>query len=269
MDPSRYDHISLRNITTVLNIQPDPWHRENVPQPAHISVKLADPTQLVRKSAREDSVKYTLNYGELYREKLAEVARKSKHEQVVRVHELAFGVVAVCRYQLSNAKPVVPDAFWANVVDDATVDISIHLPKGVLRADGGITYNIMTRTSGMFRQKWTVHDMRCYCILGINTHERLEKQRVSISMEFSQKRGTLLSIQRMTAALAQIIADMIEQTVENSAFQTVEALAQHICDNATKDLGIYEITVSIEKLSATSMADCPIVKITRNRDDFA
>ncbi|KAI5298876.1 37S ribosomal protein S9, mitochondrial, partial [Ascosphaera pollenicola] len=204
MGPSRYDHISLRHIATVLNIQPDPWHRENVPQPARISVKIAYPTKLVQKSASHDSVKYTLDYGKLHREISARLARKSTTEPAP-VHELAWDVVDVCFLQLSTtAKHLVPGAFWANVVNEATVDISVHLPKGVLRADGGITYNVVrTASASMFMQKWTIHDMRCYCILGINTHERLEKQRVSISLEFTKEEETLHDIQRMTAALAQ------------------------------------------------------------------
>ncbi|KZZ86632.1 serine/threonine-protein kinase psk1 [Ascosphaera apis ARSEF 7405] len=258
----RYDHIALRNITTTLNIQPDPWHRENVPQPALISVKIAYPSQLVQESANHDSVKYSLDYGKLYREISGRLARRSKTEPA-HVHELAWDVVDVCFLQLSTTvKHQVASDLWTDIKNDATVDVSVHLPKGILRADGGVTYNVVrTASASTFMQKWTIHDMRCYCILGINPHERLEKQRVNISMEFKKEEETLQDLQRMTAALA--------QTVENSSYQTVEALATHLCDEAIHELKIPEITLSVEKPSAISMAGCSIVEITRNWADFA
>ncbi|KAI5288811.1 hypothetical protein KEM54_004841 [Ascosphaera aggregata] len=257
----RYDHISLRNIRTTLNVKPDPWHRENNPQPAEISVKIPYPRELIQQSADHDDVQYSLDYGKLFRAITARLTQLYSTEST-GVHEIAQNVVDECFAQLSTtAKHQVGSDVWAKVVNEAVVDASIYLPKGVLRADGGLTYHVVrTASESELLEVWKIHDMRCYCILGINTHERLEKQRVHVSMEFSKRNLALTDIQRAATSLA--------QSIEDSSYLTVEALASNISEKAIRGLNLGSITLSIEKPSAISMVECSIVEITRRREDF-
>lgn len=69
----------------------------------------------------------------------------------------------------------------------------LHLPKAILRADGGLHYRSVTamghvaeggRRLLVLEEEFEIQGIRSYCILGINQPERLEKQAVNITLRF-------------------------------------------------------------------------------------
>jgi hypothetical protein len=86
-------------------------------------------------------------------------------------------------------------------VDQDFGRFQIHLgfPKAILRAEGGLEYRSITElghvpgddsTSQNYHQlvvleeEFRIEQIRSYCILGINSHERVEKQAVLTSLHF-------------------------------------------------------------------------------------
>lgn len=76
-------------------------------------------------------------------------------------------------------------------------EVWLHLPKAILRADDGLTYRSLTvwgyrqddegygeRCPVVLEEEFRVDGIRCYCILGVNSHERVEKQAVVVSLQF-------------------------------------------------------------------------------------
>jgi dihydroneopterin aldolase len=82
-------------------------------------------------------------------------------------------------------------------------EVSVHLPGAHLRAEGGLTFRSVTtwgydrssygsaddavessRQTLVVDQEFRVEGIRCYCILGVNSHERLEKQCVVVTLVF-------------------------------------------------------------------------------------
>lgn len=90
--------------------------------------------------------------------------------------------------------------------DYGQCEVWIHLPKALLRAEGGLRYRSVTlwgyeqpdetgtetavaaidadRRSVVLEEEFRIEGIRCYCILGVNSHERLEKQAVMVTLEF-------------------------------------------------------------------------------------
>lgn len=85
-------------------------------------------------------------------------------------------------------------------------EVWLHLPKAHLRAEEGLRYRCVTawgyspdsapgagaeavaadtgRYPVVLEEEFRIDGIRCYCILGVNSHERVEKQAVIISLEF-------------------------------------------------------------------------------------
>lgn len=103
-------------------------------------------------------------------------------------------------------------------------EVWLHLPKALLRAEEGLRYRSVTmwgyrqgvmgveseRCSVVLEEEFRIDGIRCHCILGVNSHERVEKQAVIISLEF-KGRGQLAwgstvvnTCQDMTRAVAEV-----------------------------------------------------------------
>lgn len=106
-------------------------------------------------------------------------------------------------------------------------EVWLHLPKALLRAEEGLKYRSLTvwgykqlvetgevvesvRCPVVMEEEFRIDGIRCYCILGVNSHERVEKQAVIISLEFKGP-GQLAwgstvvdTYQAMTRAVAEV-----------------------------------------------------------------
>lgn len=105
------------------------------------------------------------------------------HDQILTVHQGACS---------NNTSPPAIRS------DYGEFEINLCLPKAILRADGGLQYRckfalgtIQGITAGvskkrlvLLEEEFQIPDIRCYCILGINPWERVEKQAVHISLKF-------------------------------------------------------------------------------------
>lgn len=112
--------------------------------------------------------------------------------------------------------------------DYGLCEVWLHLPKALLRAEEGLKYRSVTvwgykqraeageviessaRCPVVLEEEFNIEGIRCYCILGVNSHERVEKQAVIISLEFKGP-GQLAwgstvvdTYQAMTRAVAEV-----------------------------------------------------------------
>lgn len=108
-------------------------------------------------------------------------------------------------------------------------EVWLHLPKALLRAEEGLKYRSLTvwgykgcaesgealefdseRCPVVVEEEFRIDGIRCYCILGVNSHERVEKQAVIISLEFKGPGqlawGSMVvdTYQAMTRAVAEV-----------------------------------------------------------------
>ena len=130
------------------------------------------------------------------------------------------------RNSFSGAAPVQESpATYPVEADYGKCEVWLHLPKALLRAEEGLKYRSVTvwgykqaaeaiesarRFAVILEEEFRIEGIRCYCILGVNSHERVEKQAVIISLEFTGP-GQLAwgstvvdTYQAMTRAVAEV-----------------------------------------------------------------
>ncbi|KAJ5155431.1 hypothetical protein N7492_008234 [Penicillium capsulatum] len=161
-------------------------------------------------------------------------------------------------------------------------EVWLNLPKAMLRAEDGLGYRSLTvwgyaadangvmdpstRCPVVLEEEFIIGGIRCYCILGVNSHERVEKQAVIISLEF--KGPGQLAWGSTVVDTYQAMTRAVAEKVEETSFQTVEALATFVARIVTVDFGNERVTVRVEKPSALAFVQRSGVEVTRSRAFF-
>lgn len=169
---SNRDIIFLRNLQLSAVVGPDAWRRPNKAQPVLISIRCVYDTQSAGSS---DDINDTLSYGRMCKEITAAVEGQSWRG----LGHLISGISEV-----AVAWPI-----------KEKVKVSILLPKAVLRLDGGIKVESTLRrliaphgnsrddTFKVDHSEWFLNKLRSACIIGVNNHEREEKQDIVIEIQ--------------------------------------------------------------------------------------
>ena len=277
------DIISLRNFHMRSVIGPDAWNRPSKSQPIVLTLKLLIDTT---SAGTLDEIAHTFSYGQMCKDAtiLSGVSFRS--------------IDAFTKFLVE----IVLDKNWPG----ETLHIFCVAPKALLRVEGGLGRDITLRKKWIENEaakmqiwscethSWLVKDLKVACIIGVNSHERLERQQVAISLEILGEHGkdeedyirqngegksvwvTLVSrvcsvsgdlslLSLPTPPMLQAIY-LLLQVVEQSEFQTLEALAALIAITCLESLPIPQVTVSIEKPSALTFVEGAGVQITRDRN---
>lgn len=113
-----------------------------------------------------------------------------------------------------------------------------------------------------------IRDLTVRCIIGIDEHERQEKQDVVIQITMR----TDLRRAGRTDALADTIdyralKKRILELVGESRFCLIEALAQSVADECLRDERVTQVEVTVEKPGALRFARTVGVEIVRRRGE--
>ncbi|PKY08448.1 dihydroneopterin aldolase domain protein [Aspergillus campestris IBT 28561] len=289
--PAIVDTISLRNVQLPLPSAPEAWHRLGKRQPCTVSVRLSYSS--ATGAAAADDVSLSLDYGKLYRraEQAISGLQQSSTSARLLVNQdgslpermtpddagqdlhCTAGIIASCAFDLLvEVQAQAPDALQG---DFGRCDVHLHLPKALLRADGGLIYRAQTAmvrgggpiTTVILSEEFRIQRIRCFAILGINPHERLEKQAVLITLTFQSpaqnewRSNFLRTYPEMTRTIA--------ETVDKTDFQSVEALATLVARIAVVDFGHSQVTALVEKPNALAFSEGTGVEITRSQSFFS
>ncbi|KAK5938736.1 hypothetical protein PMZ80_008928 [Knufia obscura] len=195
------DEVILKGICFEAVVGLDAWHRPDKIQPVELELHLTPPAGL-EAAAREDSVNYTIDYGKAYKSLKAAVFDQ-KFDSVTQLYQA-----------IRSSLPVT--ASWS---------ISVVLPKGILAANNGIGFSWRGHTEGSSPtpvfQEMTIRDLECRCIIGVNSHERLEKQKLQITFHIWGMENRLSSAIHagvsMEPSPGLAYQDMVKEVVEVSA----------------------------------------------------
>jgi dihydroneopterin aldolase/D-erythro-7,8-dihydroneopterin triphosphate epimerase len=111
-----------------------------------------------------------------------------------------------------------------------------------------------------------IRDLVLRCIIGILPEERREKQDIVINVEMHcdlHKAGR--SDDLSDTVDYKVIKKAILKLVEESCFQLIETLAEHIADIALSDSKVQQVVVTIDKPGALRFAKSSAVEIIRSR----
>ncbi|KAJ6166711.1 hypothetical protein N7470_002158 [Penicillium chermesinum] len=263
--PEFLDSVQLRGIQLPLSPAPEAWHRLGKSQPCTATLKLTYSSTVA--AAAADDVSLTLDYGKLYRRIESDLAKHDtpRHQtaSIAGIEYEEFKAEAAGQNPgLRRAQTVgtisnshITGSEWTITADRC--EVTLHLPKAILRASEGLKYRNVTawgcpaeksgaeqRTLIVIEEEFRIDGIRCYPVLGVNPHERLEKQAVI----------------EVTRAVA--------EKVDETSFLSVESLVAFIARIVTVDFGNEHVTVHAEKPSALAFVEGSGVEITRSRTFF-
>ncbi|KAJ5588597.1 hypothetical protein N7537_011275 [Penicillium hordei] len=299
--PDVLDSVRLRDIELPLPCAPEAWHRQGKSQPCTATLKLSYSSIIT--AAETDNVSLTLDYGKLFRRLESDVRNMGENisspshpsQRLISLEgtkreemqsrglgqdpRVIAGVVADAGLGLLETTSAATAAKQPNPISAAygECEVLLHLPKALLRADEGLRYRGVialgkevaggeARGLVVLEEEFRIEGIRCYAILGVNPHERLEKQAVVVGLTF-QGPGQLAwgsTVVDTYQAVTRAVAEKVDQT----DFQSVESLATFIARIVTVDFGNERVTVKVEKPSALAFVQRSGVEITRSKAFF-
>lgn len=161
------DVVFLRNLRFELAVGPDAWRRRGKAQPVSISLEIGSGVA-IQNAAGGDDVSKALDYGKLYK--------------------LIHGKLTTSNAQFRDFH-ALHEAVRNCIASNVCVKVEISLPKALLRAEAGLTYTRAEEYKDDYllpSETLTIRGIRCACIIGVNPHERLEKQVVMVELIFSE-----------------------------------------------------------------------------------
>lgn len=159
------DCVILRNLRFELPVGLDAWLRRGKPQPVFLSLEIGSGVA-IRNAAAADDVAKALDYGKLYKLVHGRLTTSNAHYRDVQA---------------------LHDAVRNLIASNVCVRSDIFLPKAILRAEGGLRYTRQEEWKDDYLQPvetLAMGGIRCACIIGVNPHERLEKQGIVIDLVF-------------------------------------------------------------------------------------
>lgn len=165
------DRVLLRNLHTTACVGLDAWGRKGKQQPVVLSLSLGLDTEA---AAQGDDVAETVSYGDMCRDVIAGIqgqdftgVRGDFDDMSCLVGRI---LTMACRWKGGKR-----------------LETKVVLPKALLRVDGGAEYIMGFLREGeewkLDREgwRWRVEGLRGACVVGVNDHERREKQGVLVS----------------------------------------------------------------------------------------
>ena len=157
--------IILKDMPFNLVVGIDAWRRMGKVQPVKINFEVHD-VNTIEDAASADDVNRSLDYGKLYKSIARRMEAADSFSSVRKVAEALLSTLAGQNVHATG---------------------EIELSKGALRAEGGLVYGFeenKNRRDVVQYETLSIRGIRCSCIIGVNPHERREKQVVDIRIDF-------------------------------------------------------------------------------------
>ncbi|KAI4240999.1 MAG: hypothetical protein LQ352_007519 [Teloschistes flavicans] len=251
------DTIYLRNLNISAVIGPDAWGRKERAQPVVLNIRLKIDTTT---SSTSDDIHDTFSYGQMSKEITAQLDGKS-------FSNLQHLITVLTTFA----------AFWPG----EDTKLQALAPKALLRVEGGLEISHSIRKKDRYEENgvpqvrhvdtrsWSIKGLKLACIIGVNRHERLQKQSVNIDLRIPAIDPRTFDAKEGSNENWRTLVNRVCEVVEYSSFETLEALAGRIAKTALDGFPVQEITVSVEKPSALTFVEGAGVELTRRKESYA
>ncbi|KAL8822453.1 MAG: hypothetical protein Q9191_006812 [Dirinaria sp. TL-2023a] len=164
---STCDTIYLRNLRLSANVEPDAWGRRGKSQPIIINLQLHLDTTW---SGISDDLQHSFSYGQMCKDLIFHIDAGN----------FDFNSLGDQLFQIASRWP------------GESVDCKLTLPKALLLVEEGLSlqFQIVKRAEDIWKfskVEWHIKGLEPACIIGVNAHERLEKQTVNVELHFSEE----------------------------------------------------------------------------------
>lgn len=254
--PRQLDTIYLRNLNLSAIIGPDAWGREGKVQPIVLNVRLKIDTT---SASTSDDINDSFSYGQVCKEITNQLDGKA-------FNNLQHLITVLTTFA----------AFWPG----EDTKLQALAPKALLRVEGGLEITHSIRKKERYEENgvpqvrhvdtrsWSIKGLKLACIIGVNKHERLEKQSVNVDLRIPAINPRNFEAKEGSSENWRTLVKRVCEVVEYSSFETLEALAARIAKTALDSFPVDEITVSVEKPSALTFVEGAGVEITRRKGPY-
>ncbi|KAI4183731.1 MAG: hypothetical protein L6R41_005227 [Letrouitia leprolyta] len=254
--PRQLDTIYLRNLNLSAIIGPDAWGREGKVQPIVLNVRLKIDTT---SASTSDDINDSFSYGQVCKEITNQLDGKA-------FNNLQHLITVLTTFA----------AFWPG----EDTKLQALAPKALLRVEGGLEITHSIRKKERYEENgvpqvrhvdtrsWSIKGLKLACIIGVNKHERLEKQSVNVDLRIPAINPRNFEAKEGSSENWRTLVKRVCEVVEYSSFETLEALAARIAKTALDSFPVDEITVSVEKPSALTFVEGAGVEVTRRKGPY-
>ncbi|KAF4629213.1 hypothetical protein G7Y89_g8941 [Cudoniella acicularis] len=269
--------IRVKNLQTTLAVGTDVWGREGKRQPVLVSasVSLRKPFE---SASEEDAVtSSTIHYGILSKKILeaCEAYASTTSTAATDAPSTVTSLLDIIFHFLTHSGSPSginfnePPVLTSSVI--SSLEVTAMLPKGSLLGSGASltqAYVYSPVEPKALSRVLALHNLSIPTLIGVNPNERLAKQIVIANIELDQWTDAVDPYPQLE--------QVVVKTIEESSFQTLEALATHVCQRVIKYLVIPQyipkgpnaicplVRIRLEKPTAVTMADAPVVELVVN-----
>ena len=246
--------IFLKNMQFQAIIGDDAWAREGKLQPVCLTLRA------FRDVVTEgDDINKTLSYSKISKDILEAVSNRDSSAGFTSLDEFSAQISVLAQEKHWHVKGLIIEA---------------QLPKAVLQAERGLVYwaayinDEVSNALQMTKCEKRIEALMVPCIIGVNPHERLEKQMVEINVIYEElPRTDDFDLSEVSPSHWASLSRDIITLVEESAFETVERLVAHVLDQLMGYFYAQRITLSIQKPSALPHVGGAGVEMTRRKSN--
>ncbi|KAF9473950.1 FolB-domain-containing protein [Pholiota conissans] len=250
--PKTTDVVFVDTLRVEANLGEDCWGRSRA-QPVEITVYLHLKQSFLQKAGESDHVADSVHYGHLSKE-ISHLVR-SKNESANPAFDGTDGLI----------RAVTEKAFALAGSAAEEVRVVLNVPKMVLLSSG-FSVDVTTIQEPSFvvvEKKVHVSDIIIPVIIGINPHERENKQRVVVNITFYEDVGQHPEIKYRE------VVSKVANEIEQTSYRTLEKFVNNIVRSACiASEQVAAVTVRAQKPSALSFAQSSGVELTRTRASF-
>ncbi|KAB2570207.1 hypothetical protein DBV05_g11129 [Lasiodiplodia theobromae] len=232
--PATADTVSLSSLNMVVCAGRDVWGRTDRAQPLALSLTVASRTGFTSAAASDALDAGTVHYGHLSKNLLKAL------DPSITNNQWLSGLVVASR---------TSEALIATAAEGAGVEWTVfYSPAGEVVS---------------FSRQLYVKGMAIPTLIGVNSNERLKKQMCLVSVWIDKVSDGAIDAYN-------VVEEIVLKAVENTSFETLEALAEKVAhvlfDTFIKgESSTSNLRVRIEKPSAVPLADFPAIEIYRTQ----
>ncbi|RDL36888.1 uncharacterized protein BP5553_06240 [Venustampulla echinocandica] len=285
--------IRVKNLQTSLEVGKDAWGRLRKQQPVLISTNVFLRAPFESASTKDAVTTSTVHYGTLSKAILKACqeftksnASRPNEVPVEEASSLASLTNAILFFLTHSVDPKLSQFALNKESQDpilksdvmTALEITVLLPKASLLGAGisftqSLYYDQQRDRPGAISLVLGVHGLRIPTLIGVNSNERLAKQIVIANVEIDPWHNLPDEYNKLE--------QVVIKTMEESSFQTLEALATHLGDRINECFilptgaavinsdGTYlfpDIKICLEKPTAVTFADAPTVELLVHSD---
>ncbi|KAK5663274.1 hypothetical protein OQA88_3701 [Cercophora sp. LCS_1] len=265
--------ILVKNLLSTTHAAWDAWGRPSKHQPMLITARVSFAEPFPTSASTDQLSADTVHYGTLSKCILSSVEQQTKpypltggdgstRNPFILIHSIWDALTGGCAWTGLHSYKHDDKHLLGGVMERITfLGVEVTFPKASLLGSGVTIGASAAPGGGVYNFFMRLNEVRVPTLIGVNANEREAKQVVSATV-------TLDGIDAPTDGHNYVdLERTVVKVMEESEFETLEALANYIADKVLKEFPEnLQVHVKLEKPTAVTFADCPVIEVRRRSE---